>query len=132
MRLWLAALIGLVASPAAGQDAVGVRIAQSAAAAERLQGPLDGTWSLIDSQGRTLFIFQIGDPPTSGEALACAWRAPDGALGLGNCRWQGARLTLKFANAGDKRAVLHVTHSGVWRGQLLGHGSARAVTLRRG
>jgi hypothetical protein len=132
MRLWLAALIALAVSPAAGQDAVGIRIAQSAAAAERLQGPLDGTWKLVDSRGQTLFVLQIGDSPTPGEALSCAWRAPDGTLSLADCTRKGARLTLAFDDRGDKRAVLRLTHFGVWRGQLQVGSAVRIVSLRRG
>lgn len=131
MRLRIAVLIACLTTSAAAQDAVGTRIAQSASAAEGLQGPLDGTWELVDGWGRTLFVFQIGNPPTPGEALSCAWRAPDGGLGLADCRRSRSRLNFAFDHDGAERAVLWPERAGAWRGRLFTRGSTRSVSLRR-
>jgi len=118
----------VLAAGARGQDAVGGRIAASAASAEGLQGPLDGTWTLTDGRGRTLFIVQIGDPPTGG-ALPCAWRDPNGGLGPANCVRHGRRLTLRY---GARSVDLERRRSGSWQGVLREPGATRVVTLRRG
>jgi hypothetical protein len=119
----------LLAAAARGQDVVGGRIAASAAGAEGLQGALDGTWTLTDNRGRTLFVIQIGDPPTGGATLPCAWRDPKGQLGLADCARHGRRLTLRF---GARAVVLERDSSGSWRGVLRQPDGARAATLRRG
>jgi hypothetical protein len=128
----IAGLIVCLAAAASAQDAVGTRIAQSASAAEGLQGGLDGAWALLDARGRTLFIFQIGDPPTTAGPLTCAWRAPDGALGVAACHRRGRSLTIAFEAAGRRRFVLHPSRGGVWQGEFIGHGAGQPVTLRRG
>jgi len=119
--------VGVLAAPAVwAQDIVGGRIAASAAAAQSLQGPLDGTWTLADGRGRTLFVFQIADPPTGGVALQCAWRDPSGGLGFATCVRRGRRLTLRF---GAREVDLE--HREAWRGVLREAGRTRAVALRR-
>ena len=130
MRLALAALIVCLTGAAAGQDAVGTRIAQSAAAAERLQGPLDGTWKLLDARGRTLFVFQIGDPPSGGR-LSCAWRTPDGSPRLAECRRTGARLNIAFDASGKRRLVLHPARGEVWSGELIVGEAGQPVSVLR-
>ncbi|MGH7024264.1 MAG: hypothetical protein ACREEB_11835 [Caulobacteraceae bacterium] len=121
-----------LASAAEARDGIGERIASSAAAAESLQGPLDGTWTLKDARGRTLAVFQIGDPAAGGP-LQCAWRGPNGALGPANCRRERGRLSLRFqADGAPARARLRRVRSGDWRGLAWGAGRARAVTLRKG
>jgi hypothetical protein len=127
----IAGLIVCLAAAASAQDAVGTRIAQSASAAEGLQGDLDGAWALLDARGRNLFILQIGDPPTAGP-LTCAWRAPGGALGVAVCHRRGRNLTIAFEAAGKRGVVLHPSRGGVWRGEFIGQGVGQPVTLRRG
>lgn len=130
MKLVIAALIVGLAPAAAAQDAVGTRIDQSAAAAERLQGPLDGTWTLQDEQDRTLFVFQIGDPPTGGP-LSCASRTADGAPRVVICRRNRGMLTIAFDASGKRRVVLHPAAGGVWRGELIVGEAGQPVLLRR-
>lgn len=125
----LALLIACLASPTLAQDAVGSRIAQSAAAAERQQGPLDGAWRLQDGRGRTLFVFQVGDPPSG--RLSCAWRRPDGALGVADCQRTGGWLTIAFGAVGKPRVMLRRIRGGLWHGELTIGGAGRAVSLRR-
>lgn len=51
------------------------RVKASAAAAQRLYGPLDGGWILRDQHDVTLFYLQIADPgPSRRGALSGAWR----------------------------------------------------------
>ncbi|HEY5289645.1 MAG TPA: hypothetical protein VIJ59_06385, partial [Caulobacteraceae bacterium] len=76
-----------------------------------------------------LFVLQIGDPVTPGEALQCAWRDAHGALGAATCKRRGSRLTLTFGAGNVPRRVnLRPLNPGVWRG---GDGHGRVVTLRR-
>lgn len=124
----LALALAAIAAPALAQDVVGKQIAASAAAAQALQGPLDGSWILADRRGETLFTLEIGDPPMRG-ALACAWRDPSGARGYADCRRQGQRLEVRLAAGG--RVRLERYGPGVWRGVLIRGGRAQAVTLRR-
>ena len=128
-RLATAFVLCLLAAGTRGQDAVGGRIAASAAGAEGQQGPLDGTWALADGRGRTLFVVQLGDPPTGGATLPCAWRDPRGELGLADCVRHGRRLTLRF---GARAVDLERRSTGSWRGVLREPGETRTVTLRRG
>jgi hypothetical protein len=127
-RLTPALVVCLLAAGARAQDAVGQRIAASAAAAQSLQGPLDGSWTLADTRGRTLFAFQIGDTPTRGAGLACAWRDPQGALGFAGCTRQGRRLTLRF---GARKVDVERRTATLWRGMLRGPEGTRTVALRR-
>jgi hypothetical protein len=120
-------LLAFAATPALAQDAVSARIAASEAAAQRLQGPLDGTWALSDRRGRVLYRLEIGDPVTGG-ALQCAWSRPAGELGVAECERHGRQLGLSFDGA---RARLRRISAGQWRGVLSGAGQSRAVTLRR-
>jgi hypothetical protein len=130
LKLAIAALIVGLAAAAAAQDAVGTRIGQSAGAAERLQGPLDGTWTLQDAWGRALFVFQIGDPPT-GRPLSCAWRTPHGEPRPGKCQKKQGSLTITFEASGKRRVVLHLARGGVWRGELFVGKAGQPVSLRR-
>ncbi len=75
----------LAALALAGQPdgELGARIAQSAAAAQALQGPLDGNWVLADRKGRERFVLQIVDRAGGGGPLQAAWReaADTGEMG---------------------------------------------------
>lgn len=98
---------------------VDARIAASAAAAQALQGSLDGTWVLADHKGRPLYVFQIVEPPSGG--LEAAWRAPGatGALGLVDAiDRRRDRLTLAFTPSGVAANVKLQWRGGAWRGVL--------------
>jgi hypothetical protein len=123
--IWLA----LAVLQAAPLDPVGVRIAQSAESAERLQGPLDGAWILAGARGRILGRFQIGNPPASGGQISCAWRPPEGTPAPAGCRLRAGRLVLVFAG---RQAVLRRERAGVWRGELTSGRAAQRVVFRRG
>jgi len=128
--IFLAAL-ALAGQP---QGDPGARIAQSAAAAQALQGPLDGTWILVDGKGRARFIFQIVDPAIPGEPVQAAWReAAGGGPGAATARRRpDGRLVLGFAAEGQRAQVALRHRGGAWRGTLRLAGAVTSVTLRRG
>jgi hypothetical protein len=127
---WLALLAMLIAGPTSTGD----RIAASSAAAQALQGPLDGTWRLADAKGRGLYLFQIVDPVTPHASLQGAWRVPDGARSgfVDEVHRGRGSLTLRFR---DRDAFvnidLHLRRFGEWTG-VVRRGAVRfAVTMRR-
>lgn len=132
----LAAL--LLAAQPPGED-LGPRIADSAAAAQALQGELDGTWVLWDGRGRTLFVLQITDPPGGQGPLEAAWRGPKAGSPMGlvtRIEHVGNQLFLEFAT-GDDTAVTRfrlVRRPGMgWRGVCSGpHGQQRVRLARQG
>jgi hypothetical protein len=128
----LAAPPGLVA-PAQGD--VGARIASSAAAAQALQGPMDGNWALIDSTGRVRLLFQIVDPASGDEGLQAAWREPTvgGALGVVSlARRTKDHIAFEFDVRGAPMHVrLRRRGSSLWRGTLRSVGVSSVVSLRR-
>lgn len=128
----MALVLNLIMASDGGAAAFDARMAASYAAAERLQGPLDGTWRLKTSRGRLLYVIQISDPPGGG-GLHAAWRDPavTGMAGVGPvetiAETRGA-LRLGF---GQEAAVLHRDPRGGWRGYLTRDGQARPVRLVR-
>ena len=107
------------------------RIAASAAEAQALQGPLDGTWILADASGRPLYIFQIVDPAGGGD-LQAAWRVPGpvGEVGEATARRAGGRLGLTLGYRGPLVSLSRVSGD-LWRGSLRQGGRSRRVLLRR-
>ena len=130
-----AALILAALLAAAPQGDIGARIAGSAAATQDLQGPMDGTWALIDDHGRVRFLFQIVDPAGGDENLQIAWREPtaDGALGVVSAaRRTRDRLALELDVRGAPMHVeLRRSGGGSWRGRLRSVGVSSAVSLCR-
>jgi hypothetical protein len=113
----------------AAKDPLTARIEQSAAAAQALQGPFDGAWTMRDRAGRILLRLQMSDPPGSVGTVNGAWRDARGASGAAEFIAEG-RLRLRIVVDGDPRASFVVVErrAGTWRGLLPGHG---AVTLTR-
>jgi hypothetical protein len=133
--LWLAVLAAPVLAGAAPDGLrVDARIAASAAAAQSLQGPLDGTWTLIDERGQRLFVFQIVDPVSRPNDLQVAWRDPTGGLGVATrARRQGDRLDLDFdVNGHAARLTVRRGAQDRWRGVLSRADHIAHVTLSRG
>jgi len=115
-------------APAQPDGDIGARIAGSAVAAQALQGPLDGTWTLEGRQGRTLYGLQIVDPVTGG-ALQAAWRRGE-TVGVAQAVHRGDRLTLTFEDHGETvRVVLHPVAASRWRGALIRGRLRLAVSL---
>ena len=120
-----AALIMLAAS-----DPLTTRIQDSAAAAQALQGPLDGAWTLRDGSGRVLFTFQMSDPPGSVGAVKGAWRDDGNTIGAAEFLAEGPRrLRVMLDGAASPSFMLTERRAGTWRGDCPGHG---VVTLTRG
>ncbi|MEO9211530.1 MAG: hypothetical protein ABI242_00085 [Caulobacteraceae bacterium] len=132
-----AALVGLlvVAEPPRAVD-VGARVA-AAQAAQSLQGPLDGGWTLTDAAGAALFTFEIVDPAGGHGPLTGAWRDERGeakATGLiADPRRRGRRLWFDFVPDGGAvvRLSLEERSAETWSGRMIRNGRSRAVGLRR-
>ena len=137
-----AALIGLrlaaaAPNPPAAPTDVGSRIRASAEAAQSLQGPLDGGWTLRDAAGRPIYVFQMSEPPGGAGRLEAAWRNPRipaaGAAGVvADARRNGRELRLTFVpkEGGPRTAVtLRRDIHGGWRGRMIEGAAVRAVAL---
>ena len=126
----------LAALALAGQPdgELGARIAQSAAAAQALQGPLDGNWVLADRKGRERFVLQIVDRAGGGGPLQAAWReaADTGEMGpVAMLQRSDGRLAMAFAVRGQRARIALSSRGGTWRGALRLAGAVTTVTLRR-
>jgi hypothetical protein len=156
--LWLAAAAPpdpeLQAAPPAPMETPGAPDQQASvqaafAAAEAMQGPLDGIWRLNDAAGRTLFIFALSDAGGPPAPLAAspehpgvegAWRDPgrpgkaDASGFVDNVTRNGGHLSIRFVEGSDQaRAMVELTlgRAGVWSGALTGAGPRQAVTMIR-
>ncbi len=116
------------------------RIRQSVAAAQGLQGPLDGQWTLYDGAGRPLYIFMFVDPAGGRGVLEAAWRDPRRSRGsddlgvVDSLEHAGLSLSLRFVpRGGDPVTAIRLQGlaSGAWDGQMTENGVAQKVSLRR-
>ncbi|MDB5480642.1 MAG: hypothetical protein JWO83_1695 [Caulobacteraceae bacterium] len=130
----MAIALGLAAdSPAVATD-LATRMRESAAAAQALQGPLDGAWTLCDAHQQPLFVFQITDPVGGAGPLGGAWRrsgasAPAGLIDA--IARRGGRLAFRFIGDGEVvRVRLRRRGDGAWAGAASENGHDLAVTLR--
>jgi hypothetical protein len=137
MMAALALAAALTAGTARGDPdaaAFDARMAASVQAAERLEGPLDGRWTLYDARRRPLYVLQISDPPQHAGPLEAAWRSPrDGTVGqLDRITHSGERLSLTWTARGRTVIVaLRRAGAGPWRGRLDDAGRPLRVVLRR-
>ena len=137
VRLALVILLAPAFSAQGGSGDLDARLRASAAAAQSLQGPLDGAWILRDGAGRPLYLFQIVDSVGGGGRLEAAWQDPLRPPSVRAARlvfdaWRvGARLSLSFAPLADgSTTVVILQHDhGAWRGRMIENGVDRAVTL---
>jgi hypothetical protein len=113
------------------------RLRASFAAAQGLQGPLDGRWTLSDG-GADLYDFQIVD--TGSAPLEGVWRdlrrpaVPEATGFLSDIERNGGRLTFQFQprQSGPATvATLTATPDGHWSGDLEDGGRRMVVALRR-
>jgi hypothetical protein len=131
----VAGLLVWAASPDQASDtAFERRMRDSAAAAQALQGPLDGRWLLTDAKGRTLYAFQIADPPHEAAPLTAAWTDPHtGALGgVDAISRAGDSLSLTFApdpSGPPVRLTLRRLKRGAWSGWATAGAARRKVRL---
>ncbi len=132
----LAGALLVLAAPAPD---VGARIHASDQAAQALQGPLDGAWTLTEAGGRGLYAFQLVDP-VGGGPLQGAWRdlrghAPHADMGVfTDLRREGDTLRVVLPAHGDEPASgirLRRTSSDLWRGRMSGDPAAHMVMLHR-
>lgn len=142
-RAWMIAAVALLAGQALAQgepsdSARDERILSSAAAAESLQGPLDGGWTLVSGDGKLIYAFQIVDKP-SGETPEGVWRdlrRPNvpGDIGLiDSVQRSPDTLTIRFVAAPGQGATTIALKlaAGVWSGDMTEAGLVTKVALRR-
>ena len=133
----LAALAIAATPPEPDAAAFEARMKASAAAAQALQGDLDGTWTLRDGHGRPLYVFQITDPAGGAGPLEAAWRSAGTASGMGlidDIDRRGGRLVLRFTpDAGPSPTAVRLTRRGAmsWTGWVEHGGQTRRVILAR-
>ncbi len=130
---WLASVQTADQAP---DTAFGQRMRDSAAAAQALQGPLDGRWTLTDAKGHTLYLLEIADPAQGAAPLTAAWSDPrTRALGgVETISRAGDHLRLAFApdpSGGTVRLSLRRLKGGVWSGRAASQGRERPVRLKR-
>lgn len=121
-------------------NAIDDRIREAAAAAEALQGPLDGAWTLVAASGQPLYAFQFVDKPGGLDPPEGVWRdlrrpSGPGDIGLIDSMARGpGSLTLSFAarpGAAPVAIELKSGDAGGWSGQLHEGGVTINVMLRR-
>ena len=122
----------LAAAPEAND--LTTRMRDSAAAAQALEGPLDGAWTLWTGD-RPLYVFQITDPAGGAGLLGGAWRltgAPAPAGLIDAIARRGDRLAIRFAGEGEVvRVRLRRRADGAWSGEANENGRAFPAALRR-
>lgn len=156
LSTFAAAVIAVTPAPASsadlgapGTDDQAVAVQAAFAAAEQLQGPLDGLWRIEDADGRTLFVFDLIDPggppaPLSADpdhpGLEGAWRDPNRPRGpdssgvIDAVSRDGPHLSIHFVQGADQATraiVLTQDASGGWSGELADGGARRQVVMRR-
>ena len=121
-------------------NSVDERIRSSAAAAEALQGPLDGPWTLVSAVGTPIFAFQLVDRPGGQGALEGVWRdlrrpSTPGDIGLiDQIARSPTALTITLnATPGQPTVMiaLHPDPTGMWSGELHEGEATTQVKLRR-
>jgi hypothetical protein len=121
-------------------NAVDERIRSSAAAAEALQGPLDGPWTLVSAAGSPIFGLQLVDKPGGQGPIEGVWRdlrrpATPGDIGLiDQIARSPASLTMTLNAIPGQPTVmisLHPDPAGVWSGELREGEATTQVKLRR-
>lgn len=121
-------------------DPLGQRIAASYQAVEALQGPLDGSWTLVGADDAPIFAFQLVDRPGGEGPLEGMWRDLRHAAVAGDInpidslQRAGPTLTVSLAvkpGADPDAIALTLGPDGVWSGQLTEAGKITPVRLRR-
>jgi hypothetical protein len=139
-HLVLAVLALLGPALAKAQDnAIDARIRGSAEAAEALQGPFDGAWTLISSGGAPLYAFELVDRPGGREPLEGVWRdltiaSVPGDINLVDALERSDAALVIRLNVGSGHEVvirLKQEASGGWAGQMSKEGVTAPVRLRR-
>ena len=143
--IMIAALVSALAPAAAPaqpdvDNAVDARIRSSAVAAEALQGPLDGAWTLISAAGSPIFGLQLVDRPGGQGPVEGVWRdlrrpAAPGDIGLIDAiaRSPAALIITLSATPGQSGVLitLRPDPTGMWSGELKEGLAVTQVKLRR-
>jgi hypothetical protein len=141
----VAALVSALApmvAPAqpAVDNAVDARIQGSAAAAQALQGPLDGAWTLVSAAGTPIYGFQLVDRPGGQGPVEGVWRdlrraSTPGDINLIDQIARGpAALTITLSATPGQSTVmisLRPDPTGLWSGELREGADVTQVRLRR-
>ena len=112
-----------------------LRVKGSVAAAQNLQGPLDGGWRIAGADGAPLYALQIVDKAGGAGELEGAWRdlrrpGSVGSTGLiEELRRDGDDIVVRFSPRGGETSVLTLRPAGEarWSGQLAEDGADVAV-----
>jgi hypothetical protein len=120
-------------------EAYDLRIKGSILAAQGLQGPLDGGWSIQGPDGATLYTLQIVDKVGGGDALEGAWRdtrrtGAVGSIGLIDfVDRSDSGFLARFSPRPGQLATLGLTPrgDGSWTGKLNENGTETPITARR-
>jgi len=114
-----------------------LRVRGSIAAAQNLQGPLDGQWRVADPDGKPLFALQIVDKAGGAAPLEGAWRdlrrtGAAGSTGLiDDIQREDEGLSARFSALEGGRVstlTLRPNADGRWTGALVEGGVSRSVT----
>jgi len=116
-----------------------LRIKGSIAAAQGLQGPLDGGWTVQAADGAALYALQLVDPASGNGPLEGAWRdvrrpGSVGSTGLvETIERTGDAVIVRFSPRVGQSTVLTLNPTGEmrWSGDLLEDGVSRAVTAQQ-
>ncbi|WP_066683615.1 hypothetical protein [Caulobacter sp. CCH9-E1] len=113
-----------------------LRVRGSIAAAQNLQGPLDGQWRVNGPDGTPLYALQIVDKAGGSAPLEGAWRdlrrtgAPGSTGLIDDLQREGEGLSARFlAREGGQPSTLALRpdEDGRWSGQLVEDGATRTV-----
>ena len=113
-----------------------LRVKGSIAAAQNLQGPLDGGWRIVGNDGGQLYALQIVDKAGGYGELEGAWRdvRRQGAVGstglIDDLRRDGGDVIVRFSPRGGQSTTLTLRPSGYerWSGELVENGATQAVS----
>lgn len=112
-----------------------MRVKGSVAAAQSLQGPLDGGWRISGADGGQIYALQIVDKAGGYGELEGAWRdvrrpGSVGSTGLvEDMRRDGGDIVIRFSPRGGQSSILTLRPAGYerWAGELTENGQAMAV-----
>jgi len=112
-----------------------MRVRGSIAAAQNLQGPLDGGWRVTGTDGGQILALQIVDKAGGGGVLEGAWRdvRRAGAVGstglIDDLQRDGEDVVARFSvhEGQTSTLTLRPTPDGRWTGELIEDGAIRPV-----
>ncbi|MDP1738504.1 MAG: hypothetical protein Q8L23_13815 [Caulobacter sp.] len=114
------------------------RIRASASAAQGLQGPLDGGWTVRSAYGVAVLSLQLVDRGQGYGQLEGAWRSLDGPVGkvglIDSLDRQPVILIIRITKSPGKPTVvltLAPASDGGWAGEIVDEWGVHPVTMRR-